>query len=264
MMCLTCLIAPGVDSVSWEGGLERRHLTQSGYRDDDRPRVFADYGYLSGDSTPLRVAKVRRTGMTFAAAVSMKGVGDPHAARLLAKWIDGLGCQEVTVRTDGEPNICALIRRVRELRAEGTTTADEISPPGDPAGNGIAERTTLTVGGLVRKTKAVVEENVLEGRDAGPRLTAWMVHHAAQVICACMVGAEGLTPFRRLKGRKFNPRCTEARLLGFCLKSSRYIVVDLDGRFRVLTWSQRQLNSRVREELGRSQSCCAAFGEASR
>ena len=52
----------------------------------------------------------------------------------------------------------------------------------------------------MRTTKAVVEENVLEGRDAGPRLTAWMVHHAAQVICACMVGADGLTPFRRIKG----------------------------------------------------------------
>ena len=79
----------------------------------------------------------------------------------------GLGCQEVTVRTDGEPSICELIRRV---------------------GNGIAERAILTVGGLVRTTMAVVEENVLEVRVAGPRLTAWMVHHAAQVICACMVG----------------------------------------------------------------------------
>ena len=37
-------------------GLERRHLTQSGDRDDDRPRVFADFGYVSGDSTPLLVA----------------------------------------------------------------------------------------------------------------------------------------------------------------------------------------------------------------
>ena len=70
------------------GGLERRHLTQSGARDDDRPRVFADYGYLSRDSTPLLVAKNRCIGMTFAAAVSMKGGDDPHAARLLAKWID--------------------------------------------------------------------------------------------------------------------------------------------------------------------------------
>ena len=100
-------------------GLERRHLTQSGDRDDDRPRVFVDYGYLSGDSTPLLVAMDRRTGMTFAAAFLMKG-GDPHAVRLLAKWIDGLGCQEVTVRTDGEPSICELVRRVREPRAEGT------------------------------------------------------------------------------------------------------------------------------------------------
>ena len=114
-----------------------------------------------------------------------------------------------------------------------------------------------------------------------------MVHHGAQSICACIVGADGLTPFRRLKGRKFgtplagfgervwlrdpvlerankvNPRCTEARLLGFCLTSSRHIVVDFDGRFRMVRtmchqrifsrppiWSQRQLNSHAREELG--------------
>ena len=104
---------------------------------------------------------------------------------------------------------------------------------------------------------------MLEGGDAGPRLTGWMVHHAAQVICACIVGADGLTPFRRLKGCKFgtplagfgervwlrdpdlervnksNPRCTEARLLGFCLKSSRYIVVDFDGRFRMVRTIKR-------------------------
>ena len=104
-------------------------------------------------------------------------------------------CQGVTVRTGAEPSICELIRRVRELRAEGTTTVDEISPQGDSAGSGIAERAILTFGGLVRTTKAVVEENVLEGRDAG--LKARMVHHAAQVICACMVGADGLAPFRR-------------------------------------------------------------------
>ena len=57
-------------------GLERRHLTHNGDRDDDRPRVFADYGYLSGNSTLLLVAIDRRTGTTFAAAVSMKGGGD--------------------------------------------------------------------------------------------------------------------------------------------------------------------------------------------
>ena len=42
------------DSVSWGGRLERC--------DDDRPRVTADYGYLSGDSTPLLIANERRSG----------------------------------------------------------------------------------------------------------------------------------------------------------------------------------------------------------
>ena len=196
-MCHTCFYRPWCRFCVMGRGLERRHLTQSGDRDDNRPRVFGDFGYLRGDSTPLLVAKVGPTAMTFAASFSMRGGGDPHAARLLAKWIDGLGCQEVTVRTGSEPSICELIRRVRELPAEGTTTVDEIS---DSAGNWIAERAILTVGVLVRTTKAVVEENVLEGRGAGLRLTAWTVHYAAQVICACMVGADGLTPLRQLKG----------------------------------------------------------------
>ena len=78
-----------------------------------------------------------------------------------------------------------------------------------------------------------------------------------------MVGADGLTPFRRLKERKFSaplagfdervwlrglvlervnkfyPRCTEARLIGFCLKSSLYIVVDYGGRFRMFRTIKR-------------------------
>ena len=43
------------------------------------------------------------------------------------------------------------------------------------------------------------------------------------------------------RANKFNPRCTEARLLGFCLKSSRYIVVDFDGRFRMV-WTIKRAN----------------------
>ena len=123
-MCLTCLIALGVDSVSWEGDW-RRHLTQGGDRDDDRPRVFAGYGYLSGDSTPLLVAKDRRTGMTFAAALSMKGSGDPARrgyASEMDRWIEMPGRHR-----QNRSSIRELIRRVRELRAEGTTTVDEVS-----------------------------------------------------------------------------------------------------------------------------------------
>ena len=38
---------------------------------------------------------------------------------------------------------------------------------------------------------------------------------------------------------KFNPRCVEARLLGFCLRSSRYVVVDFDSRCRLVRTAKR-------------------------
>ena len=52
------------------------------------------------------------------------------------------------------PSICELVRRARELRAEGATTRNEVSPPGDSAANGVAEKGILTIGGLVRTSKA--------------------------------------------------------------------------------------------------------------
>ena len=103
-------------------GLERRHLTQSGDRGDDRPRVFADYGYLSGDSTPLLIAKDKRTGMTFAAAVSMKEGGDPHAARCLRNGLMGWGAgKSLSEQTESPASVNlsvvfeSSVRRERQL-----------------------------------------------------------------------------------------------------------------------------------------------------
>ena len=68
---------------------------------------------------------------------------------------------------------------------------DEITPPGDSAGNGIAARAILTVGGLVRTTEAVAEENVLEGtprRSSDLRLHGRSRRtHAVQVIKGAQV-----------------------------------------------------------------------------
>ena len=63
--------------------------------------------------------------------------GGPHTARLLAKLIDGWECQEIPIRTAEEPSKCELVRRARELHAEGAITVDEVSPPGDSGANGV-------------------------------------------------------------------------------------------------------------------------------
>ena len=78
---------------------------------------------------------------------------------------------------------------------------DEESSPRAFGANGAAERVILTIGGLVKTTKAAaaVRVNVLAGRTVGPRLLAWVVRHATKLLNACSVGTDVLTPFQRLK-----------------------------------------------------------------
>jgi len=194
-------------------GLERRHERGARGESDSRPYIFADHGYLSGDSTPLLVAKDRTSEMVFAAAVSRKGASDLHVARMLAKWIDSLGSPTVTLRTDGEPSIREVARRAQELRTDGSTTVLEITSPGDSAGNGIAERRVGVIGGIVRTLKAETEERAPAGKEAGPRLVAWMVQHAAHQANVCARGSDGFSPCRRWKGREFG-----TPLVGFAEK----------------------------------------------
>ena len=177
----------------------------------------------------------------FAAAAATKGGGEPPPARLRERWIDDFGRQEVTIRTDGEPSICDLVRRTRELRAGGATTVDEVSPPGGSAANGMAGQ----------------PDNWPREDDnghCGGTCTCWSYRWPASdgadgAPCRAgtqrSVGADGLTPIRRLKGRKFgtelagvgervwlsepalgkvnkfNPRCGGARLLGFVISLHR-------------------------------------------
>ena len=131
----------------------------------------------------------------------MKGGGDPHAARLLAKWIDGLGCQEVTIATDGAQHLrtgppCsgAARRRGNHCGRSQPTRRRRSQRRGREGQPDIWRPREDDEGCCGRKCI---------GRTAGPRLIAWMVRHAAQLHDACSVGTDGFTPFRRLQGRKY-------------------------------------------------------------
>ena len=115
--------------------------------------VCIDYGYLSGDATPMLVAKDRRTGMVFALPVERKGAADPHAVEQLAAWVDMLGSSQMAIRSDGEPAVMQVAAAVRDARRAGSVTTLETSAPGDHAGNGLVERAVGLVGGMVRTLK---------------------------------------------------------------------------------------------------------------
>ena len=128
-------------------GLERRHQRHPGH-DDQYPLVCIDHGYLSGDATPMLVAKNRRTGMVFALPVEQ-----------VAAWVDMLGSSQMAMRSDGEPAVMQVAAAVRDARRAGSVTTLETSAPGDHAGNGLAERAVGLVGGMVRTLKNELEFN---------------------------------------------------------------------------------------------------------
>ena len=209
--------------------------------------------------------------------------GGPHAARLLPKWIDGSGCQKVPIRPDGKgASICACPPCV--LRGEGATTANEVGPP--------VERAILTVGGLVTTTAAVEGSPRAGVTSARISWRGWCTMPPRYSTRAQSVQM-GLTPLRRVKGRKFgtplagcgervrlreppvekvnkfDPRCVEARLLKFFRRSSRCIEVSSDGSFRLVRRVKRT-GFQDRWKIGsphdkgsteRSQSRRSVFGE---
>ena len=95
MWCPTCRSRIGADTV-WLAcvagrGLEQRHQKHPGH-DDQHPFVCIDCGYLSGDATPMLVAKDR---------VESQGAADSYAVEKPAVWVDALDSTQVTIRSDG-------------------------------------------------------------------------------------------------------------------------------------------------------------------
>eukprot|EP00972_Heterocapsa_arctica_P110496 16267443-Heterocapsa_arctica.AAC.1 len=78
------------------------------------------------------------SGATLSMAVPSKGEEPTWVPQRCARWIDNLGYQRVTLKTDQERSIRAWARAVaRHREAE---TVPEVSPVGDSQSNGVAEQ----------------------------------------------------------------------------------------------------------------------------
>ena len=231
-----------------ERGLERRHQRHPAH-DDQYPLVCIDYGYLSGDATPMLVAKDRRTGMVFVLTVERKGAADPHAVEQLAAWVDMLGSSQVATRSDGEPAVMQVAAAVKDARRAGSVTTLETSAPGDHAGNGLAQRAVGLVGGMVRTLKNELEFNCQMQIAPESKTIAWMILQATTLLNLDTVGPDGKVPFERWRGRghhmgrsvfgervwyrvgpltdrtKAEDRMEPVFFVGFWMKSSEYILI---------------------------------------
>ena len=190
--CVHCICGKGVDSA---------HSRTAGGHAPSAPLVCADYCFMK---TELGVAQdaseefhttlvlcERDSGMTAAMALPNKECSEFTTAWVV-DFLQRLGLDRVTLRTDGEPSTTRLARAVAAVRPGGTRL--EEAPKHSSASICCVERAHRTVQGQTRTLVSHAE--VLHGL-AFPHthpVWVWAVRHAAWLYSRFHVKASGQTP----------------------------------------------------------------------
>ena len=191
-------------------------------RPEDPEEVFVvsiDYGFfgapgdlpsdaVGGAQMPVLVVRDRKSKALFAHLVPSKGVEHFYPEHALVRDIKFLGYPSVVIKSDQAPAIKALAEAVKNSFAAkgGVRVQLENSPKGDDHGksNGEAEAAVEITQGLCRTYKDACEKGLGELIDPRSPFLGWLVEHAASMYTLYAHDEalkDGLTPFRRLKGR---------------------------------------------------------------
>ena len=151
------------------------------------------------------VARERNTRMTMATVVPSKSTGNFIGRRIVA-FLREIGCEhsKLTMKTDQEPAMLAIVGEVSRVRAAGGggPVMPEASPVGSSSSNGVVERAIASVGGQVRVGRSALEDRWGVTLDSRHPVFTWMAEYAAVLLNRFEVGRDGKTAFERCKGKK--------------------------------------------------------------
>ena len=121
--------------------------------------------------------------------------------------MESLGRRDVILKTDGEPSVVALQRKVAEKRTGRTVP---MNPPAyNPQSNGPVEKAVQDVNAQARCLKIALEAGIGEKIEAGAPIMKWGIQHAANLISKYSQGKDGMTPHQRLTGRRWKAPLVE-------------------------------------------------------
>ena len=182
------------------------------------PVISIDYGFfgapgelpsdaVGGAKMPVLVVRDRKSKALFAHLVPSKGVEHFYPEQALCRDVKFLGYPSVVIKSDQEPAIKAVAETVKNAFAASNVKVQlEHSPKGDHHGksNGEAEAAVEITQGLCRTYKDACEFGM--GQPINPRspMLSWLIEHAGNMYNLYAhdeTMKDGLTPFRRLKGR---------------------------------------------------------------
>ena len=109
----------------------------------------------------ILVARDRGTKMTVSSVAPSKTCGEFIAKRVVA-FMKEIGADQgdITIKSDQEPALIALVREIGSHRAAGGggRMVVESSPVGDSQGNGVVERVIKSVQGQIRVLRSALED----------------------------------------------------------------------------------------------------------
>ena len=194
--------------VAGRGRSDAHHVSPSS--ENAVPVYAIDYAYLSSDAdeqraSPILVGRDSITKWTDADVLPSKGTSHEHSIRTLVNNVRNTGHIKVIIKSDNEPAIVDLKHQAaRRLQADhGISVTFKESPVSDSQSNGLAELAVREVKGLARTLKHHVEE--MHGITLPPDHVSmpWLLQHVGAIISRAQRGADGKTPWERLKGRPY-------------------------------------------------------------
>jgi hypothetical protein len=173
------------------------------------PEVHMDFCFMGeeggGPKLTTLVAKERNTKMMMASVVPYKSTGTFIAKRIVA-FMREVGCEQgdVTIKTDQEPAMKAIVTEVGRVRAAagGGRMVVESSPVKQSASNGVVERAIGSEEAQVRVSKSALEARWKMSIESGHPILPWMVEYVAVLMNRFEVGRDGMTSFERCKAKK--------------------------------------------------------------
>ena len=189
-------------------GMAAPHLRCQEDTSDGVGELHFDYCFLrnrvADDPAVTLVGVDKSTQGVLAHVVPGKGTAFDWVAAQLDRDVRKWGYHgRVVVKSDGEPAIVDLMKELA-LRRKESPTVIERSKAHDSMSNGRAENAVRRVESLVRTMKLAAEEWLQEELDVHAPIFSWLVEHAADVLTKCAVGADGRTPYERIKGKRYH------------------------------------------------------------
>ncbi len=168
------------------------------------PTVSLDYALINDETDKemkLLVGKCETTGNYIGHQVLCKGLADEWIIKKIVKDLEELGKAGVILKTDGEPAIVAMQNRVQALRMAKTVPRQP--PAYNPQSNGPCEKAVQDVVAHFRACKLSLESRLKTEIDDNLPVVQWLLEHAVFLLNKFSVGADGMTPYERLTGRKW-------------------------------------------------------------